>query len=368
MMEVEVDPIKEVVPPHVDHVFDEVARQLQISPTQFERAARAYKSVGEWLAADGSALAPYRPEIYPQGSMALRTTVRPLHGDEFDLDLVTEMDGWTGSAMGLHGAVGDRLSEHGEYRKILEGKKRCWRLNYAGDFHLDALPGRDDPDVPGNAIEVPDRDARDWKPSNPKDYVAWFEERARPYYRALEARQQAPLPAPAPGDARDPLRRAVQLMKRHRDVRFDGNPDNAPRSIVLTTLAATYYNGQESIGEALLWILDGIIGEIRAAGGRPFLVPNPVNPAEDFAEAWQENEEAYGEFVDYVERFALDLRELIKTPIGDEFRKQGGRLFGVNVAKRAIQLYNEAHGSAALAALERIGRGSTAPAKPWCRG
>lgn len=356
-----------VVPPHVDHVLDEIGRQLQITPTQFARAERAYLTVGQWLSADGSPLAKYRPEIYPQGSMALRTTVRPLHGEEFDLDLVVEMDGWTGSAMDLYKALGDRLAEHGDYKKILEGKKRCWRLNYAGDFHLDALPGRDDASRPhDNSIEVPDREVRGWKPSNPKDYVAWFESRAKPYYRALEARQQAPIPAPDPVDARDPLRRAVQLLKRHRDVRFDGNPDHAPRSIVLTTLAAKYYNGQESVGEALLRILGGITAEIRATSG-PLVVPNPVNPDENFAEAWETNPQAYTEFVDYVDQLALDLEALIKTPLGERFRDRSGRLFGLEVAKKAVEVYNEKHGAAALATLERIGRGSTAPAKPWGR-
>lgn len=356
-----------VVPPHVDYVLDEVGRQLQITPTQYARAESAYLAVGAWLRKEGSSLAPYRPDVYPQGSMALRTTVRPLHGDEFDLDLVSEMDGWKGSAMALHRAMGDRLGEHGEYKKILEAKKRCWTLNYAGEFHLDALPARDDQERPhDNSIEVPDRDVQDWKASNPKDYFAWFESRARPYYRTIEARQQVPLPKPDPVDAGDPLRRAVQLMKRHRDVRFDGDPHDAPRSIVLTTLAAKYYNGQESVGEALVWILSGIMTEISATEG-PLVVPNPVNTDENFAEAWADDPQAYADFVDYVERLAADLQTLFKTPLGERFREHCGRLFGIEVAKKAVEVYNEKHGAVALAALERIGRGSTVPAKPWCR-
>ena len=360
-----------VVPPHVDHVLDEVGREVQITPTQFERAASAYRSVGEWLRKEGSSLAPYDPEVYPQGSMALRTTVRPLHDDEFDVDLVCQMDGWTAGPMDLHAALGARLTENETYVKMLEPKKRCWTLNYAGDLHLDALPGRDDRERPfDNSINVPDRKTpKEWKPSNPKDFIEWFDLQSRPYYRAMEAKQQAPLPAPQPSDARDPLRRAVQLMKRHRDVRFEGDPDNAPRSIVLTTLAAKYYDGQESVGEALLTILRGIIGEIQAADGKPFLVRNPVNTDENFAEAWQENPEGYDEFVDYIERLTLDLQELIRTPLGEAFRKKGGHLFGIEVAKKAIEVYNEKHGAAAAAALKAIGRGpEKAPARPWGRG
>ena len=99
-----------VVPPHVDYVLDEIGRTLQITPTQYERAKRAYESVGDWLENPSSPLAAYRPEIYPQGSMALRTTVRPLHNEEFDLDLVCELEGWTGTAMAIYKAIGDRLA------------------------------------------------------------------------------------------------------------------------------------------------------------------------------------------------------------------------------------------------------------------
>jgi hypothetical protein len=356
-----------VVPPHVDHVLDEIGRTLQITPTQYGRAKSAYGSIGDWLADPVSPLSQYRPQIYPQGSMALLTTVRPLHGEEFDLDLVCELEGWTGTAMAIYKAVGDRLAAHETYSKMLEGKKRCWRLNYTGDFHLDALPGRDDIGGPTFAIEVPDRSVSDWKPSNPKGYVLWFEGRARPYYALLEARK-APLPSFAPGDAGDPLRRAVQLLKRHRDVRFEGNPENAARSIVLTTLAAKYYRGQESVGEALLGILLGVQGEIARTAGI-LVVPNPVNEEENFADAWQNNEQAYREFVAYIDRFAEDLRALFTAPeaVSDRFYQKTESLFGENVARKAIETYNEGHGGRAAAALSEISAGAGATGRPWCR-
>src|SRR5690606_34631543 len=152
------------------------------------------------------------------------------------------------------------------------------------------------------------RSVRDWKASNPLGYIAWFDSRARPYYTLLEARM-APLPSYAPGDAGDPLRRTVQLMKRHRDIRFDGNPDNAPRSVVLTTLAAKHYQGQESVGQALIGALMGIRSEIANTNGI-LTVPNPTNPEENFADAWQGNRQAYNEFIAYVDQFASDLHGL----------------------------------------------------------
>lgn len=355
-----------VVPPHVDHILHEIGRTLQITPTQYERARSAYEAVGDWLKDAASPLAPHRPQIYPQGSMALRTTVRPLHGEEFDLDLVCELAGWTDNAMALYRAVGNRLRDHERYGRILEGKKRCWRLNYAGDFHLDALPGRDARNHFRFAIEVPDRSVQGWKASNPRGYVLWFEDRARPYYALLEARR-APLPTFDPGDAGDPLRRAVQVLKRHRDIRFDADPENAPRSIVLTTLAAKHYRGQESVGEALLGSLVGIQVEIANTDGI-LEVPNPTNPEENFADTWKDNRKAYDDFVAYVHQFVSDLRALFTAPFNEQFSHRFERLFGASVAKKAIDAYNDRHGYHTSAALTSIGSSAGVVGRPWCRG
>ena len=353
-----------VAPPHVDLVLDEIGRTLQITPTQYERAKSAYEAVGDWLEDASSPLARFRPEVYPQGSMALRTTVRPLHGEEFDLDLVCELNGWTGTAMEIYYALGDRLADHEKYRRMLEGKKRCWRLNYAGDFHLDALPGRKARFGPMFAIDVPDCSVSDWKPSNPKGYVFWFEGRARSYYDFLEARKK-PLPAFNPAEAGDSLRRAVQLMKRHRDIRFDGDPDNAPRSIVLTTLAAKHYHGQESVGEALLSILVAIQMEIADADGI-LVVPNPVNDKENFADAWQDDPKAYVEFVKYVDQFAEDLRELFTAPLDQRFSSEAEGLFGESVAKAAVKSYRERHEPRATELLTGINTAAGTAGRPWC--
>lgn len=356
-----------VIPPYMDQILHSIGSRLQITQTQFARAERAYRSVGEWLSTEDSPLAPFKPEVYPQGSMALRTTVRPLGKDEFDLDMVIEVRGWRGGAMDLYDATGDRLAAHGEYGQMLEPKNRCWRLNYAGDFHLDALPGREDRGHQGNAIQIPDRHLEEWKPTNPRDYVLWFEARSQPFYEALKERALAPLAPQEPSGRNDPLRRAVQLMKRHRDVRFDGNPDNAPRSVVLTTLAGKYYGGQESVSEAILIILGGILSEIRAADG-PILVPNPVNPDENLGDAWEGAGEGYDEFVRYIEGFRDDLLKLARAPLGKNFGEKAGALFGEDVAHRALTAYQESAGKRTEAALGRIVAGGSAPTRPWIRG
>lgn len=330
-----------VVPSHIDRLLDELCKHLQITRAQFDRAVSSYKAVAKWLNEPGTLLAPYRPQIYPQGSMALLTTVRPLEGDEFDVDLVCQLLFWFGSAKDLYNAIGLRLAEHETYRQMLEPKNRCWTLNYKGDFHMDALPARPADMHGGTAIQVPDRRLDDWSPSNPLGYIAWFNNRvALRRLREARAANVAPLPEPDPFETPETLRKVVQLMKRHRDVRFADDPDHAPRSIVLTTLAGNYYTGLASTTEALLWILSEISAEVRRTPG-VMRVLNPANPEENFAEKWEQDPEAYCKFVRYIDEFASDLRSLLDKPIAGGLSDGLEALFGRRAANHALDRYAE---------------------------
>ena len=205
----------------IDQLLDTVCVTLQIAPAQFDRAKEQYQAVSEWLAAPASSLQPLRPEIYPQGSMASRrTTVKPRASDEFDVDLVLELQAPTADPMSLYGAVERRLREHSEYCARIERKRRCLRLNCASDFHLDVLPARPDVRLGGTCIEVPDRRLEAWKPSNPKGYAMWFEGRCETGPSALAKRKHVPLPEPLPEHLTRALRRGMQLLKRRRDILF----------------------------------------------------------------------------------------------------------------------------------------------------
>jgi hypothetical protein len=100
--------------------------------------------------------------------------------------------------------------------------------------------------------------------------------------RALEARAGKVDNLPA-YRWRSPLQRSVQLLKRHRDVMFQGSPDGKPVSIIITTLAARAYQGEDDIDAALSRILSGMGGLVAQTSPR---VPNPVYPGEDFADKW----------------------------------------------------------------------------------
>ena len=89
---------------------------------------------------------------------------------------------------------------------------------------------------------------------------------------------------------RTPLQAAVMILKRHRDHTFEHRSDERPISVIITTLAAHAYNGEETIGEALAVILAGMDRHILWHNNR-YWIPNPTDPLENFADKWAEHPE-----------------------------------------------------------------------------
>ena len=67
----------------------------------------------------------------------------------------------------------------------------------------------------------------------------------------LEKRALASIDDVPTWERRTPLQRTIQILKRHRDVRFKDNCEFAPISMIITTLAAQAYQGEEDLYEAL---------------------------------------------------------------------------------------------------------------------
>lgn len=119
-----------------EDVLERLAQALDIPDTLLDEAERSYKALGEWLGRPRSSLADYEPDISPQGSFLLGTTIRPVsEADEYDLDLVCLLHSLTDrhSQKELKEMVGrevaDYAAAHGMQKP--EPGRRCWRLDYA---------------------------------------------------------------------------------------------------------------------------------------------------------------------------------------------------------------------------------------------
>lgn len=333
-------------------------RRLELTDSQYKEAETRYMSVAQWLADSGNPILA-NANISPQGSMRLRTTVRPIARNEFDLDLVAHLPYVQPFAPvgSVHAIVGDRLRQNDKYKNMLEPMNRGWRLNYANEFHLDITPAIADRATGNGAVFVPDRKLREWKESNPKGYASWFDQIAylRPVISSKFAEARASIePLPEDEPFRGPLRRIVQVLKRHRDVHFEDKPatalDAAPISIVVTTLAAHAYEiivGRPDLDNELdlLAITVGAMPNfITRLPGYGYWIRNPSNQKENFAEKWNAHPERAEAFYGWHSRVMADVQQLQQVR---ELNNQGldnvgallARMLGNRVSTEALTEY-----------------------------
>lgn len=328
-----------------------ISKNIDISQEMREKAEMSYRAVGRWL---GDCDVDSDVKIMPQGSFNLGTVVRPISDkDEYDIDLVCLLkNAKDKSEKEIKQIVGNRLNEHGTYKEMLEEEgKRCWTLNYE-EFHMDILPC-----VPNDAYYMEpilteiklthklDDGKYIPKYSNPYRYHEWFEERmrvevneARKIFAELNNVEIDKIPV---YKIKTPLQQAVQLLKRHRDIMYDKlakeRKDNAPISIIITTLAAHAYNNESNLYDALHNILNGMDKYIKKKGD-DYVIENPVMPEENFAEKWKSEHNKVNEFYEWL-RTAK--QEILVEPMSvsgiQNVAEKLGECFGKNVVQRSLK-------------------------------
>jgi hypothetical protein len=332
-----------------------IADTLEVPQSAYTQATERYESVGRWLCADGSPLKEFNPKVFAQGSFALGTVIRPFNREDYDIDAVVQLNGsintWT--PKNLKEALGDRLRDHGTYAKMLgpEGR-RCWTLTYASGekeagFHMDLLAcvshatTSDLYGVAGTqtAIAITNRIVPllyDWRQSDPKGYAVWFKKRMAQRRTRDFTEKRASIEAVPEYASRSTLQVTVQLLKRHRDVMFEGR-DEAPISVIISTLAARTYDGEPTLAETVVNVTKGMRKQIEVVGGRPF-IRNPVRPEENFADRWEKEPEKQGAFFEWLsaaEKLAEDVAEAVEG----ELQGLLSANFGESIAEGAIKKY-----------------------------
>ncbi len=306
-------------------VLKGILEKIELPDGAYEKAEKRYEDIGKWLHREESSCLEYDPLVFSQGSFRLGTAIKPDADEEYDLDMGCNLR--QGLSKGditqeqLKNHVGSELELYRKARGIkeeLSEKKRCWRLEYADglSFHMDIVPcipeseifrgvlmkrmvenSRFDDALAQNvselAVSITDNTdpgyksmTDDWRISNPEGYARRFEMRMKTAQSIINEREmsfKASIDSLPYYQWKTPLQQAIQLLKRHRDTMFKDNEDSKPISVIITTLAAKAYNGETDLASALINILSRMDDYIN--GAVP-LVPNPVNPAEDFADKW----------------------------------------------------------------------------------
>ncbi len=301
----------------VSELLGGAVESLDIPEELFRAAATEYADVGGWLADHADAGEGW--EVSPQGSFLLGTVVQPLGRDEYDIDLVClrNLEKAGVSQEELKAGVGEALSAYLDSRRgesgapdSCEDRKRCFTLTYEKAFHLDVLPAIPDPKGSPTGILLTDRDLRAWQFSDPKAYAAWFKERMeREFFekREMLAEAERVEPEQIPDSrVKTTLQRTVQALKHHRNLYFAENLDDRPASVLVTTLAAHAYSGEQDLFDAILGAASGMPKFVGREGGK-WSVPNPVQPQENFADKWSDYPERAEHFYAWLSQLEADL-------------------------------------------------------------
>jgi hypothetical protein len=323
-------------------LWETLADELDIAPSLYEKAAARHKSVGEWLCRPESTLARFKPNVRPQGSFRYGTVIKPLfEGTSYDLDQVILLEGLRTQELSqadLKERFGRELADYARKHTMQapNAKHRCWRLPYRDEveFHLDSLPsvpaneefvlnlrraGVDEHWAARGVAITDDRHAYyrivggEWLTSNPRGFAKWFEARAalgrpeRLHYGARASVEDVPA-----YEWKTPLQRAIQILKRHRDVMFRSTPDLAPISMIITNLAASAYQAEQDLGSALIGIVERMESFVRAV---PPHVPNPTHPAEDYADKWRKQPILEQNFRIWMQQVRVDVRRFAQAPL-----------------------------------------------------
>lgn len=319
--------------------------ELDISPSLYQKARERHKSLGDWLCRAGSSLEHYEPHVRPQGSFRFGTVNKPVvDGATYDLDQVVTLRRLNTQHLSqaeLKRRLGVELAAyaHAYGMQPLEEKHRCWRIKYRDEvsFHMDSLPSVPAEDATITYLRrqgveehwalravaiTDDRHPHyrvvggEWLTSNPSGFARWFEARAALGRTATTGRSvQASVEDVPPYAWRTPLQRSVQILKRHRDVMFQGAPDLAPISMIITNLAAHAYAGERDLGESINGIVERMGQYVQPAAPR---VPNPAHPAEDYADKWRLQPALEHNFWLWVEQVRADVRNFSQQALNPD--------------------------------------------------
>ncbi len=325
-----------------EEALQQAAKKLDIPPSKYKQAMERFDTMHDYLSDGDYAGATPPHDIYLQGSFKLGTEIRPYRGSkdaDYDIDVVCclghQQENITPST--VKHQVGNRLKVYYDNMMDDEGK-RCWTINYAEDdnigFHVDIVPSI--PKISNdNSISITNKDVNnnyEWSPSNPKDFADWFYRKNAHAFDAMKDNQKLTIFKANVQDGlflnrygirsidevpnihvKTPLQRAIQLLKRHRDISFSekDNENCKPISMIITVLAAEIYQGEETIYATLYNMINRLSEHanqmhpgfffdsaratstyrlITKRADGTWYIPNPTNCDENFADKWHNTE------------------------------------------------------------------------------
>lgn len=325
-------------------IYEKIAKSLDISDDLFKKAKAKYEDMGSWLDKKTS---EYKIDIYPQGSFALGTVIRPYNDkDEYDLDLVCEFKNLNEvNAKKLKiDIVKPLLQEYGDCEEP-EEKKRCWQVIYKDcpQFHMDIIPAK----INSDYILITDKDednkVYEYIGSNPSGYISWFKERMKVRMNILKEQFilkefVASIDEVPDYKIKTPLQKAIQILKRHRDIMFINDTENTkPISVIITTVAANIYENEDNLYDTLKNILNNAEKYVNDSKlEEEYTISNPSNTGnelENFADKWRKHPERAKAFFEWINKAKEDV---IDNPIAFTSNTEVGNVLKFSLGENLV--------------------------------
>lgn len=349
------------------------AIRIELPPSLHRLAVERYEAVRNHVEREGSPLYDRVRIFYPQGSMAIRATIRSRkRSDGYDIDIVAELilPPHTPPALildllfeAINGPPGS------QYHGKCERQTRCVTVHYADGMHLDITP----------TILVDEFDLRrSWlfhakaeEPAamhrrllmNSFAFCGWFNERtpidldfAKAYSKramALDEKAEAVV-VPVPdhstvegGKSAGVV--ALQLLKRNRNIRYAKRSGRMPPSVMMAKFSGDAAVPGSSIAGALFAITEVALANLEVAdrAGKLVDIRNPKCADDRFTDRWPENQAAQRTYIDDLKLF----RQQLEFLMSDRYtlpQKQDllTKMFGEGPAQSVVEEYASSLGRA----------------------
>lgn len=333
---------------NIDRMYRKIAAEIEISPTEADKAKESYEAVGKFL---NNNIKQYDIRVFPQGSFRLGTVIKPISDkDEYDIDLVATIDNKFTSAKELKNIVGDVLKASDRYSKKIKEGKRCWTIEYAesANYHMDILPTMrsntySDTKELIMTHKEDENSEYEFKQTNPEAYYDWFlkrmEEEKKKLTEDYAIRNKLEIVDVPEYKIKTTLQIAIEILKRYRDIKFQEMPDIKPISIILTTLMAKIYTGKENVYELIEKFSKEYPMYLEKDANGDILIKNPVNESENFADKWPKYPERKVAFFQFMNELKEDL-VVNSILLEGNMREQADtykKLFGENMVNRVYE-------------------------------
>lgn len=369
-----------------------IISSVDITPTMYKNACDKYNALAVYLNNHG-----IDAEIYPQGSFAIGTVVKPNLDNSsaiYDLDFICQIKGNKNdfSPSELSNILKDCLSNSEVYKDKLKAEQVCITIKYAEineiGFSIDIVPATEEtfenktrlvnmskyPFLIDSSIAIPKHNGErnySWITNNPRGLTKWFNQIndhylffSRSEYRKLLFENNRSIfdsieKIPS-GLDRSPLQRVIQILKFHRDIYFSNihkGDDLKPISAIITVLTAklaSHHNPNCSTFELLEYVINelnkysilmnnssmsnihySLDDNIISKYDGKWYIENPANPEDNLADKWDKNRDIPVNFFKWIQIVKTDLIDSLALS-DTEFRASLENSFGNSQVSKVL--------------------------------